>query len=165
MLSEGAFTKNASQAGKAYNEAVAEKGKGHGLGAPRAHIVTSVMEAILAETTVEQQAAATIKEILSQFSEGGVKHVTSCIPHCTRKPTHNNREESETAGDTKFKVEIGLDPFGPFRGGCVQAAALATAMEQAFIKLKGERLVGPPPKGPFERQLAKLLATIQKDTD
>ena len=62
--------------------------------------------------------------------------------------------------------------FGPFRspklaisGPEAGAAALATAMEQAFIKLKGERLVGPPPKGPFERQLAKLLATVQKDTD
>ncbi len=38
------------------------------------------------------------------------------------------------------------------------------AMETAMLKLGGTRLVGSPPKGPFETHLSKLLAKLKQET-
>ena len=111
----------------------------------------------MAEPAGEQQAVFTIREVLGPCKDEGLKHVASGIPHPTCRPNYQNKDESEEAAD-KFKIEFGLNLFGPFKGGCVQATAPANAMEQAILKLQGERLVGPPLKGLFEWQLAKLLA-------
>ena len=67
--------------------------------------------------------------------------------------------------NVKYKVEIGIDPMGPYKEGCVQAASFARAMETAILKLNGSRLVGPPPKGPLERHLGELLAKLKKESE
>jgi hypothetical protein len=158
------------EAGKAYSEAVAEKGKGHGLGAPHAHTLTSFMEAILKnpENIIDQQTIRAIQDIMEQFETGGIHMVTSCVPHFRCKPMYQKDQEDQAAMDTKntkYKVEIGIDPFGPFKEGVLQAASFARAMEAAILQLKGSRLVGPPPKGPLERHLGKLLDKLKKETD